>query len=57
MIFIEQWLSEGMAYSLSDDPREQLSEPFQTHRTKFNDWCDKSCLNDIEISFRNKTNW
>lgn len=29
------WLTEGMAYSLSDDPRERLSEPYQTYRAKF----------------------
>jgi hypothetical protein len=34
----EPWLIEGMAYSLSDDPREKLHEPFETYRQKFNEW-------------------
>lgn len=34
----EQWLIEGMAYSLSDDPRKELHEPFESYRQKFNDW-------------------
>ncbi|MGD8784334.1 MAG: hypothetical protein PVG75_07840 [Thioalkalispiraceae bacterium] len=31
-----KWLTEGMAYALSDDPRESLSEPFQGYREKYN---------------------
>lgn len=34
----EQWLIEGMAYSLSNDPREKLHEPFESYRHKFNAW-------------------
>jgi hypothetical protein len=34
----EPWLIEGMAYSLSDDPREKLHEPFESYRQKFNEW-------------------
>lgn len=34
----EPWLIEGMAYSLSDDPREKLREPFESYREKFNEW-------------------
>jgi len=34
----EQWLVEGMAYSLSNDPREKLHEPFESYRQKFNEW-------------------
>jgi len=30
------WVIEGMAYSLSDDPRKKLSEPFQTYRSQYN---------------------
>lgn len=29
------WIIEGMAYSLSDDPRVTLSEPFQSYREKY----------------------
>jgi hypothetical protein len=34
----EQWLIEGMAYSLGNDPREKLHEPFESYRRQFNDW-------------------
>ena len=34
----EQWLIEGMAYSLSNDPRKRLHEPFESYRHKFNEW-------------------
>lgn len=33
-----QWLTEGMAYVFSDDPRPELSEPWQSHRKKFLEW-------------------
>jgi hypothetical protein len=34
----EQWLIEGMAYALSNDPRVVLHEPFESYRQRFNDW-------------------
>lgn len=34
----EPWLIEGMAYSLSNDPRKELHEPFESCRQRFNDW-------------------
>ncbi len=33
--FAPDWITEGMAYSLSDDPRALLHEPFQTYRKKY----------------------
>lgn len=36
-----EWFIEGMAYSLSNDPRQLLSEPWQQYRTKFEDWYQK----------------
>ncbi|WP_306716184.1 hypothetical protein [Burkholderia dolosa] len=33
-----RWLIEGMAYSLSDDPREPLKEPFESWRARFAGW-------------------
>jgi hypothetical protein len=33
-----EWLVEGMAYSLSQDPRATLNEPWQSDRAKFNGW-------------------
>lgn len=32
------WFVEGMAYALSDDPRQPLAEPFETHRHEFMAW-------------------
>lgn len=34
----EQWLIEGMAYALSNDPRIELHQPFESYRQRFNDW-------------------
>ena len=34
------WVIEGMAYALSDDPRQTLSEPWQSHRQQFEQWYD-----------------
>lgn len=36
-----QWFLEGMAYSLSGDPRDPLSEPWQSDRSKFQAWIKK----------------
>jgi hypothetical protein len=33
-----KWFMEGMAYSLSEDPRQKLSEPFEQYRSKFEVW-------------------
>lgn len=33
-----QWFMEGMAYSLSEDPRQKLSEPFEQYRSQFEVW-------------------
>ncbi|KWH50864.1 hypothetical protein [Burkholderia cepacia] len=33
-----RWLIEGMAYSLSNDPRHPLAEPFEAWRTRFGEW-------------------
>ena len=30
-----KWISKGMAYSLSDDPRVELSEPFHSYRKHY----------------------
>ncbi|MEN8207398.1 MAG: hypothetical protein ABFS24_15540 [Pseudomonadota bacterium] len=32
------WFKEGMAYSLSQDPRTKLGVPLQEYRSRFNDW-------------------
>jgi hypothetical protein len=36
-----EWFIEGMAYSLSKDPRRPLSEPWQQHRAEFEGWYQK----------------
>lgn len=33
-----KWLIEGMAYSLSGDPRHPLGEPFEQWRSRFETW-------------------
>lgn len=32
------WFIEGMAYSLSEDPRDKLAEPFERYRSQFEVW-------------------
>lgn len=34
----EPWMVEGMAYALSNDPRDRLNEPFESYRQQFNEW-------------------
>ncbi|WP_345973259.1 hypothetical protein [Sulfurimonas diazotrophicus] len=33
-----KWFTEGMAYSLSKDPRPKLKDPFEHYRSQFDDW-------------------
>jgi hypothetical protein len=35
------WFKEGMAYGLSEDPREPLNEPFEGWRAQFRSWYAK----------------
>ncbi|HFD32905.1 MAG TPA: hypothetical protein ENJ28_09410 [Gammaproteobacteria bacterium] len=37
-LFKPEWLMEGMAYSLSNDARQQLSRRWQSSRDKFDKW-------------------
>lgn len=46
----ESWLIEGMAYALSDDPRSELSEPFETYRREFLHWYDQQTDTPLEVS-------
>ena len=32
------WFREGMAYSLSRDPRDPLPQPLQGYRARFDEW-------------------
>lgn len=38
MLTTPEWLLEGMAYSLSQDPRGQLTSQWQVHRVSFEHW-------------------
>ena len=37
-LFKPVWFREGMAYSLSGDPRNPLPEPLQSYRARFDAW-------------------
>ena len=37
-LFKPVWFREGMAYSLSGDPRKPLPEPLQGYRSAFETW-------------------
>lgn len=36
-----EWLIEGMAYSLSEDPRRPLSEPWESFRAQYETWASQ----------------
>ena len=46
----EQWLIEGMAYALSNDPRNELYEPFESYCQKFTEWHRLNEVNPLEKS-------
>jgi len=35
---LPEWLTEGMAYAWSDDPRVVLEQPFESYRDRFIQW-------------------
>ena len=37
-LFVPEWWREGMAYSLSRDPRRPLPEPLEGYRSQFEAW-------------------
>jgi len=37
-LLLPSWLSEGMAYSLSQDPRNPLTQPWEGYRKRFIEW-------------------
>ena len=37
-IFTPTWFIEGMAYSMSQDPRRPLPEPLESYRARFESW-------------------
>jgi len=40
-LFKPVWFREGMAYSLSQDPRKPLPEPLQSYRFRFESWYER----------------
>jgi len=52
MLTGEKWIIEGMAYGLSGDPREPLSEPFESYRRKFLSWHESLPPESLEQSIR-----
>ena len=57
MLFLSnpEWLIEGMAYSMSEDPRLVLSEPYQGYRVAFNKWFIDSNQKNIYLAFKNES--
>ena len=45
--FKPEWLIEGMAYSLSGDPRKTLSNRWQTDRDRFNKWIQSVGMDNL----------
>ena len=43
------WFREGMAYSLSEDPRRPLPEPLQGYRSRFEDWVKQIGLANLWV--------
>ena len=52
--FAPKWVTEGMAYSLSDDPREILSEPFQGYREKYESKFNNLRGHELEVALGNE---
>ena len=38
LLWTPDWIREGMAYGLSEDPRAPLAEPFESQRNEFMQW-------------------
>lgn len=48
------WIIEGMAYYLSDDPRKELSHPFQSYREKYGQVYGKLSGLDLKLALENE---
>lgn len=51
LLFAPAWFVEGMAYTLSADPRSPLAEPWQSHRTSFQNWYRSVGSTDLWTAF------
>lgn len=47
MLLKPSWFIEGMAYSLSQDPRHPLAEPWESYRTRFQQWQGSAGMKDV----------
>lgn len=47
LLFTPTWFIEGMAYSLSEDPRKNLPEPLEGWRSQFESWYPTISKNDL----------
>jgi hypothetical protein len=56
-VFYPQWMIEGMAYSLSEDPRNNLTEPWKSYRIKFNEWYETIDKDNLGDEMRNFYSW
>jgi hypothetical protein len=52
MLFVDDWIIEGMAYALSGDPRAELDQPWQSYRAKFSDWYRSVGQNDLSVAIK-----
>ena len=51
MLLLPAWLTEGMAYSISDDPRRPLPGAIEGYRRNFENWCKLYCQSDLAAAF------
>ena len=52
LFYAPTWFIEGMAYSLSDDPRRPLPQPLEDWRTQFEVWYPSVANQDIWVTAR-----
>lgn len=46
------WFIEGMAYSMSEDPRRPLAQPFEEWRAQFESWYPAASKQDLWVKAR-----
>ena len=52
LLFTPTWFTEGMAYSLSEDPRRPLPQPLEGWRTQFERWYPSVPIQDLWATAR-----
>lgn len=48
-----QWLIEGMAYSMSADPRRPLQPPWEGYRSQYEEWAKQGAPEELWLRARN----